>query len=124
MKRGDMLVIAAVLVFGILCLLWPAFAAQDKREVIVTLGGREIARAELTEQTKKIITVRLASGEVATVEILAGKVRLREMERSICPRGICSHTGWISKGGESILCVPNHLSITIRAKSGVDALAR
>lgn len=123
MKRGDVLVIAVVLLLGIVCLVWPTFAGQDKREAVVSLGGQEIIRMELTEQTQQTIPVKLPNG-VANIEILKGQVRLEEMKQVICPNGICSHTGWISQGGESIVCVPNHLSIIIRAESGVDAMAR
>ncbi|HHZ20728.1 MAG TPA: NusG domain II-containing protein [Firmicutes bacterium] len=123
MKGGDALIIAVVLFFALACWLWPAVAGQDGRELIVVWKGRVIANRQLTEQTDQVIPVKLSRGEV-NIEIRKGRVRLRTTAGPVCPRGICSHTGWIANGGESIICVPNKLSISIRARSGVDALAR
>ncbi len=44
------------------------------------------------------------------VEIKDKKVRV---VKSTCPNKICIKTGWISKKGETIVCVPNHIIIKI-----------
>ena len=36
-----------------------------------------------------------------------------EVLHSNCPQGICKHQGWISRPGQSIVCVPNHVLIEI-----------
>ncbi len=44
------------------------------------------------------------------VEIKNKKVRV---VKSTCPNKICVKTGWISKKGETIACVPNNIIIKI-----------
>lgn len=45
------------------------------------------------------------------LEIEEGKVRMLPLERDLCPKGICSHTGWISHSYESIVCLPNRIMV-------------
>jgi len=47
----------------------------------------------------------------AVLEIKNGRVRMLPMSEDLCPKGICSHTGWISKSYESIVCVPNRILV-------------
>ncbi len=43
-----------------------------------------------------------------TVQIKDGAIRAKD---STCKNKICVHTGWISKDGQSIVCVPNRIII-------------
>ncbi len=43
-----------------------------------------------------------------TVQVKDGAIRAKD---STCKNKICVHTGWISKDGQSIVCVPNHIII-------------
>lgn len=50
-----------------------------------------------------------------TVQVKSGAIRV---VKSTCPLKICVHTGWISKDGQVIVCVPNRVIIhTEGAKS-------
>ncbi len=46
------------------------------------------------------------------------------LSRELCPRGICSHTGWISRNYQSIVCVPNRIIVAFSDKKldGVDGV--
>lgn len=44
------------------------------------------------------------------VEIQGKKVRIK---KSSCPNQICVKTGWISKPGDTIICLPNKIIIKI-----------
>jgi len=45
------------------------------------------------------------------------------MNKEICPNAICSDTGWIDKGYQSIVCLPNNIVVTIEGNKdeGIDA---
>lgn len=60
---------------------------------------------------------------VSIIEISRGRVRMAE---SPCPSKTCIHTGWISKKGETIVCIPNHIIIKIDGKTReeYDAISR
>ena len=76
----------------------------------VVLEGELIAEYDLSaltgpvtitlEQTDYPLTIRLEPGRVCIVE-------------SACPSQDCVHTGWISRAGEQIICLPNRLVISL-----------
>jgi len=47
------------------------------------------------------------------------------MDRIICPRGICSETGWIEDSMKAIVCLPNRLVVSVEkdTNSKIDELA-
>lgn len=98
--------------------------SQGPSQVKVSLEGQTVLSFPLNQEEKRY-NLRLPKGE-AVLEVKKGAVRLLEMEEEICPRHICSHTGWISKRGESIVCVPNRLvvQVTEAGEEIVDAVSR
>lgn len=53
------------------------------------------------------------------IEIKSGRVRVAE---SNCPNQVCVHTGWVSRPGRTIVCVPNRVVIEVKGRtSNVDA---
>ncbi|NLC11839.1 MAG: NusG domain II-containing protein [Firmicutes bacterium] len=56
----------------------------------------------------------------AVLEVKEGRVRMLPISRELCPRGICSHTGWIEKSYETIVCVPNRIVVSFQEKPGID----
>lgn len=53
------------------------------------------------------------NNHVAYIETENGKVRMLEMSKALCPNGICSKTGWINETYQSIVCLPNKITVTI-----------
>ncbi|HHV57976.1 MAG TPA: NusG domain II-containing protein [Firmicutes bacterium] len=96
--------------------------AAAPAEAVVVRAGKEVLRVSLARPG--LYEVPLVRGE-AVVEVAPGRVRMRPMPRSICPRGICSETGWISTPAQTIVCVPNLLSVRLTGvrDGAVDALA-
>ena len=52
-----------------------------------------------------------------TVEAEQGRVRV---SHSACPSQDCVHTGWVSRSGGQIICLPNRLVVTVTG-GGADA---
>lgn len=52
-----------------------------------------------------------------TVEAEQGRVRVSHSE---CPSQDCVHTGWVSRSGGQIICLPNRLVVTVTG-GGADA---
>lgn len=54
----------------------------------------------------------------ADFEVKDGKIRVKNAS---CPDRICENTGFIGSSGQTIICVPNKISVTVEgAGSGVD----
>ena len=62
------------------------------------------------------------SGEyVNRIVVRDGRVCI---EDSDCPGSDCVHSGWIDKGGRSIVCLPNRVEIRISGESDVDFVVK
>lgn len=91
----------------------------------IEIGGRTVQTVDLARQNGQTVKIGLAGGE-AYLEVKDGAVRIRPMPEWLCPRQICSHTGWIRRAGESLVCVPNRLVVRLTGSqaSEVDAITR
>lgn len=116
---------------GALCLaaiLWAAFNVLPVREgaltAVVRVDGKEIARLDLSRSEITQKTVQVPRGQ-ATIEFGQGKARVLPLPNHVCPDGICWKTGWVSRPGQSIVCVPNHMVITVEGnRNDVDSILR
>lgn len=112
-KKGDMLLIGAVLFIALLLLGLKALpSSADHRILRVELGGQIIDEISFDKERDQIINVEMPAGH-ATVEIAAGQVRVLPMPKEVCPLGICSSIGWVEQSGDAIVCLPNKLILTI-----------
>lgn len=80
----------------------------------ITVNGDLFARERLLiQEERKEILVPVRSGYHAVVVIDHGSISVLPMPKEICPLGICSKMGPISKPGESIICMPNKMIIKV-----------
>jgi hypothetical protein len=96
-----------------------AGAKGGSLRVRVIVNGKEDRALPLDQD--KDFTVNGFQGE-SQVEISGGRVRMVD---SACPDKLCVRTGWISKPGESIICLPNRVVLEITSgNGGPDAVNR
>jgi hypothetical protein len=125
-KIGDILLITLVIgaIGGSMYRMY--FQDADSRDAVVSVSNevvRVFSQSEL--MGLEIYTIPMGKGK-AEIEVDGGKVRVLPMARDLCPRGICSATGWIKRNGSSIICMPNRLVIQLNVdtrQSGIDAVA-
>ncbi|KXS43951.1 MAG: hypothetical protein AWU54_851 [Candidatus Frackibacter sp. T328-2] len=91
------------------------FVNSDARYVVIEHNSQVVSKVRLVEGLEKKISLDLSSGK-AEIVIKEGKVRILEMPKEVCPLGICSDTGWISRAGEMIVCMPNKIVVAIKSK--------
>lgn len=118
MKRSDLILAGAVLAVAAVILAYQFFR-QDSGEhlVEISVDGEHFGTYDLTdEQTIEI-------DDTNRVVIEDGAAR---MEWADCPDQICVNHRAVSKNGESIICLPNRVVITIVSpeESGLDAVAQ
>ena len=113
--RADIIVIASILVFSLLVLAVMTLTKKDGATVVVEINGTEVAQYPLDLDN----TYTLNGGtNVLTIE--NGTARMSE---SSCPDHICENKGKIKYVGQTIVCLPNKLTVTVRGSSddsGVD----
>lgn len=116
--KADIVLFIVILVLGTAISAY-AFVGGDKGEqVVIKVRGVEQGRYKLSEN--KSIDLKQHS-HTNTVLIKDGKVK---MKYSDCNNQNCVHQGEISRTNESIVCLPNRVSIEIVGGEGVDDLAK
>ncbi|MGB3367893.1 MAG: NusG domain II-containing protein [Acidaminobacteraceae bacterium] len=89
----------------------------------VTYDGQKILEVDLSENS--IVKFEFATN-IGYLEIKDEKVRIIEMPKSICPQRICSKFNWINRQGDILVCLPNKLTVEIKASrvtNEIDALS-
>ena len=121
MKKGDVMIVFALLgislLLGIAALLPPS--ADGTAYAVVRRDGIETARLPLDTDATYVISDTDAHN---IIEISRGKVRMTDAD---CPDGLCVRSGNISRSGQTIVCLPNRVSVSIeqdKQKDGVDAV--
>lgn len=123
MKKADFIVIAVVaVVVGVLLFFLYGVNSNSGSYVRVEVDGKVIDTLDLNEDTT--LEIESANGGTNTLVIKDGKAKVTEAN---CPDGICTNHKEINKNGESIICLPHKLVVTVvNEKSGgddVDAVA-
>ena len=112
--RGDLRLIAVLLLAGLILAAVILCGRSDGRYAVLRVDGRDIVRIPLTEDRQYPVET---DGTVTNVlRIEDGAVRMVEAD---CPDHLCIHRGAIRHVGDSIVCLPNRVVVTI---SGEDAL--
>ena len=107
----DAIAVACVVLAAVLLIACPLlFAAEGEFLQITSSRGVETYR--LSEDRE----ITLQEGEILLVIVIEdGEAYVRH---STCPDGICCASGRISESGESILCAP--AGVTLSVKGGAD----
>ncbi len=99
---------------------------MDQKYIAIHVDNVFMKEISFNESTREEIQIMLGSNNEhqAIVEIKEGKARMLPIDEELCPRGICSHTGWINRSYQSIVCVPNRIVVHFSDTSveGVDAV--
>ena len=113
--RADIIVIAAILVFSLLVLTVMTLVRREGAVAVVEIGGQAVAEYPLYIDGSYSL-----NGGTNTLVIENGTARIVE---SSCPDHICENKGKIKYVGQTIVCLPNKLTVTVRgdaADDGVD----
>ncbi len=111
MKNRRYLTGAEVVILALLALalvVWLLFPKVAGVQVVLARGGEELGRYELDKPCR--VEVAGANGFALTLVIKDGAAHV---EGSTCPDLICQHHAPISKAGESIVCLPGQVSVSV-----------
>ena len=107
----DTLLIFTLLLIGIILLFVLRGQSNEGSYVIIMYQNEEKARFSLTSDG--IYDINNGKNKI---EILGGKVRMTYAD---CPDELCIRQGWIEYDGQSIICLPNKITVMV---SGGDSL--
>lgn len=113
------LIISSIFVFNI------NRTDTQKKEVVIKVQGRVVKDIPINDFENDKIYKFNFSKNTGYIEVKNGSVRMLEMDKKICPKKICSDTGWINKGYQEIVCLPNKITVSIKPseKESIDGVA-
>ena len=121
--KNDILLATGILLLAAICFLIFSFSMKEGKYALVTVDGEQVYKHSLNEDDETVILgANSSSGEQNVLVIKDGKAFVKSAN---CPDKICVSHRKISKTGETIVCLPNKVVISIEKSSsdGLDASA-
>jgi hypothetical protein len=131
LKIADYLIVGSILAWGIAGFWFnvQGVDAAEQKYATIYVENKKIAEVSLAPGDRFTHTFQFGdNGEhSAVIEIENGRIRMMPLDEGLCPKAICSHTGWIAYSYESIVCLPNQIMIVFNEPSageddGIDGL--
>ncbi|MGQ9474538.1 MAG: NusG domain II-containing protein [Actinomycetota bacterium] len=118
---GDVLLVLVVGLLSVFLVLHGVSRAGGSGlRIRVLADGKKVMELDLPQE-KRSLEVDGYQGK-SRLEIEGGRVRMVD---SACPDKLCVRTGWISRPGESIVCLPNRVVVeVVSAEGGPDVVNR
>lgn len=118
--RNDLFLVAALLILGGALALYLHATRQTGGYVSVQAEGTQIMELTLSENRR----LTLGSGEHTNLLVIENGTA--QVVEASCPDQVCVRQGAIQYAGESIVCLPHRLVVTVESgrENGVDATAR
>ena len=117
---ADGLVVLCVVALA-LSVAWAVYrpqAAAGGLTAVITRDGEQTERVQLSSLTQPR-TIRLTGRY--TTELLLERDGV-SVTFSDCPGQDCLHTGKITRAGQSIVCLPQHLVVYLEGSGGADLI--
>lgn len=115
MTLWDKILVCSVIVIS---LVWLGLAIlfnirEGARTIEIKVYGDMVEKLALKEGDSNIYSFEYGQN-TGYIEVKNGAVRMLEMDEEACPEGICSKTGWIKEEFETIVCMPNGITVNIK----------
>ncbi len=107
MNKFDIFLISIILLISLI--IYVFIYDNDGSNAIVTYENKEVLKIDLSNKEYRVYEVDGYNGKVK-IETKDGMVKVIE---EISPKHLCSRQGYISKAGETIICLPNKVIIKI-----------
>ncbi len=115
--RADVIVISAILLAALLFVVFTLVLRKPGSVAVVEINGEFAGEYSLSEDG-----VFVLNGGTNTLVIENGEAYVKD---SACPDRTCERTGKIRYVGQTIVCLPNRLSVTVKGDgdNGVDLVS-
>ena len=110
-KRNDIILIIAVLFVAIVLLVTFKLNSKKGETIVVTVNGSEYASYDLSEDIRENIQIKGVGENLLVIENKEAFIVSAD-----CPDKVCVSHKKISKVGESIVCLPHRLVVSVESK--------
>lgn len=109
MKKSDIILTSLILLAVVGFALFYFFAPSSGDGVaVISVNGETVREISLSSTEDIIFTLTEVP---ASFEVKSHKIRFVNVD---CPDHLCENTGFVSRVGESAICMPNKTSLVIR----------
>ena len=119
-KKKEIIAVLILVLIAVVSFVCIKFFAEGKGKYVkVYVNEKLIKTFDLTKDREYFIETKIGYNLLI---IKNEKARILDAD---CPNKICVDKGYISKNGESIICLPHHIVVTIESSEDkdVDAVA-
>lgn len=130
--KADYAIIGLIIVIGLAGFLfnWQGATAAERKYATIYVDNKAVTELSLAPGEKFTYTLYFGDHHQheAFIEVDDGRIRMLPIDEDLCPRAVCSHTGWIEHSYESIVCLPNQIMIVFsnsvgsENKDGIDSI--
>nr|WP_291350267.1 NusG domain II-containing protein [Desulfosporosinus sp.] len=86
---------------------------DQKSNLVIIVNNKVVKKIPLNKLNESKTYEFNFNENIGYVQVNNGRARMVEMEYKICPKSICSDTGWIQVAYQSIVCLPNQIIVRI-----------
>lgn len=115
--RNDVILIAVCLFISLALFVIVTLTKRPGAYAVVTVDGKEYGRYSLLEDRE--VTIESDGG----TNLLVIKDGYADILEASCPDGLCERQRRISKTGESLVCLPNKVTVTVEGNEAEVDLA-
>lgn len=116
LKKRDLLILLAVFLLAAAAwLFWRATASSEQNLAVITLDGAEIRRIDLETEPDGVFSLQQEYGVPVSFEVKEGAIRFVNVD---CPDHICEDEGFVSLEGQTAVCMPNRVALSIYGSEG------
>lgn len=109
--KNDILLATGILLLAAICFLIFSFSMKEGKYALVTVDGEQVYKHSLNEDDETVILgANSSNGEQNVLVIKDGKAFVKSAN---CPDKICVSHRKISKTGETIVCLPHKVVVSV-----------
>jgi len=117
MKKWDFIILVLLVVLSFTP--WAIFAAtrltgEHVTYTAVLRANRQVVK-EFPLDENTTFTYEDSHGDINVIEVKDGRIHIKSAN---CSDQVCVRRGWISRGGETIVCLPHQVIIEVVASDG------
>ena len=110
--RLDIIVISVILALSLMVLLLMTVFKTEGASLVIEIDGQKVAEYSLSQNA----VYELNGG----TNVLTVENGTAYMSSSLCPDHICENKGRIKYVGQTIVCLPNKLTVTVAGEAADD----
>lgn len=110
--KADLILLIVLVVLGLGATAYVAMSGGQGGRVVIESDKKEFATYSLYEDREVVVKSKNGTN---TVVIEGGRVYVKDAS---CKNQVCANHASIAKAGETIVCLPNKLLVTIEGEGG------